>query len=264
MNTILIAMISVTAIGLICSVLLSVVSKVMAVEVDERMALVRGSLPGANCGACGYSGCNGYAAALVEGEAASTLCTPGGNELVAELSSILGLEAGGNIVKRAAVVHCFGDNEKKCEKMEYAGIHTCRAAKLHFGGQNACAFGCMGYGDCGEVCPSGAICIEKGLARIAPMKCTGCGLCVKACPNFLISIEKDPLMVAVMCKNTEKGAVLKDKCQVGCIGCMKCVKECQDDAIKVSEALASIDYEKCTGCQKCVEVCPKGCIVGFG
>ena len=263
MNIVVIAILSVSVIGLICAVLLSVASKVMAVEVDERMAMVRNSLPGANCGACGYSGCNAFAVALVEDGAAVNLCTPGGDDLVKELSAIMGLGEGEGIAKKMAIIRCLGDCDTREIKMEYSGIPTCVSANLHYGGQNACAFGCMGFGDCQKVCPSDAICIEKGLARINPRLCSGCGLCVKACPSNVISVENDPLLVAVMCNNTERGAVLKNKCSVGCIGCTKCVKECPLDAIEVNDFLASIDYSKCTGCQKCVPACPKNCIVSF-
>ena len=263
MNEILIAIVSVAAIGLICSVLLAVASKVMHVEVDLRMSQVRDCLPGANCGACGYSGCNAFATAIVEDDAKTTLCTPGGNEVAEQINNILGLGAGEGVSKLVAVVHCIGDLDTKTEKLEYGGIRTCAAAKLLFKGQNACSFGCIGFGDCVSRCPSDAICIERGLARVDKRRCTGCGICAKFCPSKIITTEKYPASVVVMCSNTEKGGVLKDKCSAGCIGCMKCVKECPADAIRVVDFLAGIDYEKCTGCKRCIEVCPKGCIVGF-
>jgi len=59
---------AVVAIGLICGGILAVASKVMAVEEDERFPIVRDCLPGANCGACGYAGCNEYTNALLSGE----------------------------------------------------------------------------------------------------------------------------------------------------------------------------------------------------
>jgi len=263
MNTVFIAIISMTAIGLICSILLAVASKVMHVEVDERMALIRNCLPGANCGACGYSGCNGYATAIVEDDVAANLCPPGGNEVVTQISEIMGLGAGAGVTRSVAVVHCIGNNETKSDKMEYMGMTTCVAAKLHFGGQNACSFGCMGFGDCVKACPSDAVCIEKGLARVDMRKCTGCGLCAGACPSKVISITPAPVYTSVMCKNNEKGGVLKDKCKVGCIGCMKCVKECPSEALTLKDNLAVNDFSKCTGCLACVEVCPKSCIVSF-
>ena len=75
---ILIAVIIVAAIGLIAGIGLSLASKFMAVPVDEKQEKIREALPGANCGACGYSGCDGYAAAIASGEAEPNLCAPGG------------------------------------------------------------------------------------------------------------------------------------------------------------------------------------------
>ena len=43
---------------------------------DEKAEAIQEILPGANCGACGYSGCSGYAAALSKGEAKPGLCSP--------------------------------------------------------------------------------------------------------------------------------------------------------------------------------------------
>jgi len=263
METIIIAVISITALGFICSLLLSIASKAMAVEVDERLALVRNALPGANCGACGYSGCNGYAAALVEGNVAANLCPPGGDAVVAMISEIMGLSGGDAVEKKIAVAHCAGDCDYRLEKMDYSGIRTCHAAQLLFGGQNACSFGCLGYGDCLEACPSDAICLKDGLACVAPNRCTGCGLCVGACPSKVISTYTAPVSVAVLCRNIERGAVLKDKCSKGCIGCMKCAKICPTQAITVTDFLASIDYSKCVGCKECVSTCPKGCIFDY-
>ena len=93
-------------------------------------------------------------------------------------------------------------------------------------------------------------------------KCTGCGACAAVCPHGVIEIcantENKP---KVLCNNTEKGALVMKECQTGCIGCMKCQKTCPSEAIKVTNNLAHIDYDKCTGCGACVEVCPKHVIV---
>ena len=66
---ILLPVILVGIIGLIAGVGLSLASKFMAVPVDEKQEKIREALPGANCGACGFSGCDGYAAAVAAGEA---------------------------------------------------------------------------------------------------------------------------------------------------------------------------------------------------
>ena len=260
MNGIFIAVFSVTTIGVICAAVLSIASRLMYVRVDERVAGLQACLPGANCGACGYPGCSGYAVALLSGGGVKTnLCTPGGPDVLAKISAILGVEAA-SVERKAAVVHCRGDCNAQQKKMDYFGLQSCAAAKQLFGGEGACAFGCLGYGDCQKACPSNAVCIENGLARIDARLCTGCGLCVKACPNNLISTMNAGITVSVLCRNIEKGAVARKKCSSGCIACGKCVKECPSAAITVEDNLAGIDYEKCTLCGHCAEVCVTKCI----
>ncbi|MCL1806564.1 MAG: RnfABCDGE type electron transport complex subunit B [Oscillospiraceae bacterium] len=259
MDNVVIAIGSVTAIGAVLAALISVASKLMAVKTDERAALILECLPGSNCGACGYPGCSGYANALLSGGAAINLCTPGGAAAAKRLSEIIGGEAG-RVEERLAVVHCRGDCNAIQTKMEYTGIQTCRAAKPLFGGEGACAFGCLGYGDCKPVCPSGAIWIENGLAHIIKRLCTGCGLCVKACPNKLITIEDADETSFILCKNIEKGGVARKKCVNACIGCKKCARECPSGAITIEDNLAVIDYEKCTHCEHCAETCVTNCI----
>ena len=66
MNEILTAVIPVVIIGLICAVVLVAASKFMGVKENEKIPQIRECLPGANCGACGFAGCDGYAKALAE------------------------------------------------------------------------------------------------------------------------------------------------------------------------------------------------------
>jgi len=260
MSTILTAIISLSSIGLICAGLITIASKLMFVKVDVRIEKVRNCLPGANCGACGFSGCDAYAEALVKGETTSNLCPPGGDETYEQINAILGL-TGEGLAKKTAVVHCLGANDVMKNKMEYIGISSCLAVSQLHGGQGSCTFGCIGFGDCVKVCPNDAICVEKGLARIDPRKCSGCAVCIDICPPNVISMHSGPLKVAVMCKNTEKGARVKEKCSKGCIGCMKCTKVCPSGAIAVEESLARIEYVVCDRCRQCVDVCGPGCIV---
>jgi len=259
MSVIITAVVSVTTIGVICAIILNVASQLMYVKVDFRVAQLIDAMPGANCGACGYPGCEGFSIALAAGEAKTNLCTPGGPELLVKISEILGIEAE-SIVPKTAICHCMGDLHVRKKKMDYLGIKTCAAEKQLFGGENACAFGCLGYGDCQKVCPSNAICMVDGLARVITSSCTGCNLCVKICPSKLFSLENADIPVVIACKNTEKGAVVRKKCSVGCIACTKCVKECPDSAIAMVDNLAVLDYSKCSGCGKCVDVCMTKCI----
>ena len=246
-------------IGLICGVGLSVASSVMAVKEDERFPAIRDCLPGANCGACGFTGCDGYAKALLQPGTKTNLCVPGGAEAAKKLAAVLGVEAE-ETVRKVAVVKCSGTCDVTQPKAEYRGIHTCSAAKLLFGGPGSCTYGCIGYGDCVAVCPQKAISLERGVAFVDAESCIGCGLCAKQCPQGVIALVPETAKSVVACSNRDKGAMTRKACSIGCIGCMKCAKNCEADAITVSGNLAAIDYAKCTGCGKCAEVCTTGCI----
>ena len=262
MNTIVIAVSSITIIGMVCAAILSIMSKIMHVAVDERITKINAALPGTNCGACGYPGCAGYASALVEEGAKSNLCTPGGAATVAQISEILGIE-GEAAVSKVAVIYCGSGARTQKKKMTYTGIQTCYAAATVFCGESACAYGCMGYGDCKLACPSDAICVVDGLAYVNRSLCTGCGLCVSACPHKLIAIQNAASKNHILCSNIEKAAAVRKKCTKCCFGCGKCVRECPEKAIVVENNLARIDYEKCTDCGHCVGTCITKCIRTF-
>lgn len=263
MNDILNAVIPVVIIGVICAVVLVVASKFMAVKENEKIPEIRECLPGANCGACGFAGCDGYAKALAEVEGTKTnLCVPGGDSVSKKISEILGVEFE-DVVEQVAVVHCMGDCKYTCDRVDYSGIKSCAAAKLIFGSKGECSYGCMGLGDCVSVCPNNAICIENGIAHINTKNCVGCGLCTKACPNHLITLMADVERVIVSCSNKDKGAYTRKACKNGCIGCRKCEKVCPSGAIKVVDNLAVIDYDKCPDCDDfgvCARECTTGCI----
>lgn len=263
-SPILTAVLPVVIIGVICAGVLVIASKIMAVKEDERFPAVRDCLPGANCGACGYAGCDGYAKALCENpDTPANLCIPGADSVARQLSEVLGVEYA-DVVEQVAVVRCSGDCEHTQDKVEYDGMQSCAAAKLMYGGKGSCTYGCLGLGDCQNACPHGAICIENGIAHINTRSCIGCGVCAKACPNHLITLVPDVKRVVVACSNKDKGAVTRKACSVGCIGCRKCVKACPQGAITVADNCASIDCTKCADCPDfgvCARVCTTGCIV---
>ncbi len=250
------------AIALVLAVLLVVFFAFFGVKENEKVSAVRDTLPGVNCGACGYSGCDGYAKALGEGECDNpSLCIPGGDGVAKRVAEILGLSAS-EVVEQVAYVACNGACSPEEKKYEYEGISSCAAANMSFGGDRFCTFACLGYGDCVKVCPRNAICIDdkRNVAEIDPRRCIGCGLCVKTCPNNIIHLIEDTSRVVVKCSSHNKGAQVRAVCKVGCIACGKCEKTCPEGAIKVEGNLATIDYSKCTGCGACHDVCPVKCI----
>ena len=245
----------VSGLGLACGVVLVIASKLMAVPVDTTVETLRAALPGANCGACGYAGCDAYAAALAQGGVKTNLCTPGGDSVSRKLSEILGV-AYEDVEEQKAFMRCNGDFDTSEYIMEYDGPKTCKACNSFYQGRRTCTHGCLGFGDCAEVCKFNALTIVNGLAVIDRAACTGCGACAKICPNHIIGVASDKARVHVACSSHDKGAYTRKVCTAGCIGCMKCQKTCEFDAIKVTDNLAAIDPAKCTNCGKCVEVCP--------
>ena len=256
---ILIALGVVGAVGLLAGVLLALFSHFFGVAQDEREKALRENLPGINCGACGYKGCDDYAVAMAEGKAKPNLCVPGAADTAKTLGAILGVEVAPpkDVV---AFVHCNGTCEATSKKMIYDGVKTCRAASGVYGGPNSCTYGCMGFGDCAVVCPANAICIDDGIARVDSSKCLGCGLCVNTCPKNIISLVPQDTKTVVMCSSKDKGALARKLCANACIGCKKCEKTCPEGAIRVENDLAVIDYDKCTRCGLCAEVCPTKCL----
>lgn len=260
MIDILIALAVVGAIGLIAGILLVLVSHLFHVEENETAKRLRDCLPGINCGACGFKGCDDYAAAMAEGGVKTNLCIPGAESVAAELSDILGVVAEKTEAK-VAFCHCNGNCEATSKKATYEGVLSCRAAAMLYGGPDACEYGCLGFGDCAAVCPNDAICIMDGIAHIDSGKCVGCGLCSSVCPKSIISIvPKQTGVTVVMCNNQNRGAEAKKACQNACIGCKKCEKSCSAGAITVEGNLARIDYTKCDGCGVCVQSCPAKCL----
>jgi RnfABCDGE-type electron transport complex B subunit len=228
-----------SGIGFVMAALLAVGRKAFAVEVDERQELLMDILPGANCGGCGYPGCSGYAAALVGGKAAPTLCPPGGADLAQEIGQVMGVEVG-EMPDDVALVACAGDAGLAPERASYLGVQTCAGAHAIAGGLKQCAHGCLGLGSCRDACQFGAIVItEKRLAVVIPELCTGCGQCVDACPRDILKMVGKSQKVQVLCNNPEKSKQTKAVCKVGCTGCKICAK--QSKRFKIEGALCAVD-----------------------
>jgi Predicted NADH:ubiquinone oxidoreductase, subunit RnfB len=266
MNIILVAIISLGLVGLLASILLYGVSKKFTVYEDPRIAQIQDLLPGANCGACGFPGCPGFATQLVKADSLDNLACPvGGQSLMNEIAGILG-KTSEAVHPKIAVLHCNGTCDNRSQVNRYDGVSSCRIASNLYGGATSCSFGCLGMGDCVKICPFGALSMNETtmLPEVDEDKCTACGKCVNACPKNLFDLRKKGIKgrrVYVSCMNKDKPAATAKSCKVGCIACKKCQKECAFEAIEIDNNLAKINDDKCRLCRKCVSICPVNAIV---
>lgn len=246
------------SLSLILGVLLGVFKKIFHVEVDKTVAAVRAVLPGANCGACGFPGCDGFAAAVAAGDAPVNGCPVGAAPVAQAIGKIMGVEASSSA--RVAVLTCQGSYDVCRNKCSYIGVKSCKAAKLSINGTKECDWGCMGLGDCERACPFDAIHINTatGLPEVDYEKCTGCGVCVAQCPQHVlitVPIDRKGAIALCECRNPKKAHIMKN-CKHGCIKCLKCEKVCPNGAIKVTNGIPIVDYSLCNSCGKCIEGCP--------
>ena len=94
-------------------------------------------------------------------------------------------------------------------------METCQAAAQVSGGAKACAWGCLGFGDCKTVCKFDAITMSKNnLPEVNEQLCTACGDCVKTCPKDLFSLQAINRRLWIACRNEEAGDNLLQYCEV--------------------------------------------------
>ena len=265
MNALVLTILTLSVLGGILAIILYFVAQRFKVEEDPRIDEVEKMLPGANCGGCGFAGCRSMSEALVKNDDITTLyCPVAGAPTMVSIASYLG-KAAAEKGPMVATVRCGGTCAKRPKVNQYDGARSCAVVHSLYTGESACAFGCLGYGDCAAACQFGAIVMnpETGLAEIDADKCTACGACVKACPKALIEMRKKwpkNRAIYVACRSKSRGAVVMKACKAGCIGCGKCSKVCPFGAISMEGSLAYIDPEKCKLCRKCVNECPTGAI----
>ena len=250
------------SLGFVSAGVLAIASKVLYVEEDPRIEVVTDALPGANCGGCGFAGCEAYAIAVInDPDMAPNKCCAGGPDVTARVAELTG-KAAGDADPEVAFRRCVKVEGKVAVKYEYAGIMSCAAAKLLDDGPDACRYSCLGLGDCVRACPFDAMWIEDGFVHIAPAKCTSCGTCIRTCPNHILELVPRRARVMIFCSSQDKGKAVKDVCETGCISCGACIKKCPAQCIRLEDERIVIDHKACLAygpaCEEvCVEKCPR-------
>lgn len=240
------AVIVVAGLGALFGYLLSWAEKKLAVEKNEKEIQLESLMPGANCGGCGFAGCNAYADAVANGEAKIGLCVPGGAATAAKMAAVMGTATpAADQRKKVAHVFCKGDCNVTGKDYAYKGIQDCNSMALLFGGDNSCKSGCLHLGSCINVCPVGAISKNAdGHIIVDETKCIACEKCTQVCPTGAIKMLYADSEYVVDCSNHEMGAKVRKECSVGCIGCKICQVKFPDSGFTVDAFLSSFDQTK--------------------
>ncbi|CAK0755554.1 SoxR (2Fe-2S) reducing system protein RsxB [Gammaproteobacteria bacterium] len=164
----LIAVGSLTIMGVVLGGILGAAARFLAVEENPLETELQALLPGSQCGQCGYVGCAQAAAALARGEASVTLCPPGGKAVAEQLARRLGVSA-----------DLSGHKEKV---PEYATI----IEEL-----------CVGCTRCIKECSvDGIVGANKLMHTVIMDNCHGCGKCVVVCPTDAIKMNPIPITLS--------------------------------------------------------------------
>jgi len=231
--------------------------EVFAVEEDPLVSQIREALPGVNCGACGFPGCDGLAGAIAQKTAEINACPVGGESLVKTLSALVGGNA--ELKPEVVFVACQGGWAKAPLRGEYLGVNSCRAAVISAGSVKRCTWGCQGYGDCVKVCKFDAITMnEDGIPVVDTERCTGCKVCVAECPQRIIHVvPKGQKAACALCYNQNPiKAMVGKTCKAGCIKCELCVKNCPENCLTMVNGIPEVNAAACTACGVCVSKCP--------
>jgi len=251
-----------TMLGLFFGFALAAAAMKFQVATNPLVDRVRHVLPSANCGACGFAGCQSYAEAVVEKASVSpNLCAPGRNLVATQVAELTGKQVG-TVLDRLVIMRCHGTSAYARIEADYAGVQTCAAATLVFGGPKACKNGCLGLGDCVRACPFDALYLSPGgIAAVNYDKCVGCAVCVPVCPKELFELYPRNRRIELSCVAKDKQAVVRATCMVGCTLCRKCVSKCPAQAIEWDGRTIIIHHDLCLAygpsCNEaCVDICP--------
>lgn len=165
MSTVWVAILSLSALGLVFGLLLGFASRRFAVEEDPIADKIDAILPQSQCGQCGYPGCRPYADAVANQGENINRCAPGGEAVMQKIATLLN-------VKPQPI---GGDETAPSPVRMLAAID-----------EN----GCIGCTKCIQACPVDAIVgATRAMHTVMSELCTGCNLCVAPCPTRCIELR---------------------------------------------------------------------------
>lgn len=248
-------------VGLVFGALIALANRRFKVWEDPRIDEVAALLPGANCGACGFPGCRGFAEACVAGTVKPAGCTVMNDDMRADVAACLGVDAG-QADRRVARLLCAGGTDVAPRKATYRGLESCAAAVAVGGGGKGCAWGCVGLADCAVACTFGAITMNaRGLPVVDADKCTACNDCVVACPLDLFTIMPVGHHLLVQCRSLLQGDDATRVCTVACNACGRCAADAPG-LISMRDGLAVVDYTRIElETKDATSRCPTGAII---
>jgi Na+-translocating ferredoxin:NAD+ oxidoreductase RNF subunit RnfB len=238
------AMAIMTGLGVFFAVVLAIAYRFLRVEEDPRLEVVEELLPGNNCGACGQPGCAAFAGELIAGKVTPGKCTVASAGTLEDIAGFLGVDVGAE-EKRIARLRCAGGTGKAGSLAGYQGMPTCRGAVLVDGGGRACNWGCLGLGDCEEVCSFDAIVMnDEGLPVVDPELCSACNDCVDVCPLDLFVLMPESHRLFVQCSSPLAGEEATDRCKVACDACGRCALDAPGDTVEMVDGLPVVHYDR--------------------
>jgi Na+-translocating ferredoxin:NAD+ oxidoreductase RNF subunit RnfB len=250
------------AMGVALAAVLAFADKKLYVYEDPRIDEVNELLPHANCGACGCAGCHAFAEKLVKGEITPAKCSVSSPAGILAIANLLQIEAGTE-EKRVARLACAGGPHVARHRALYIGLPGCRAAALVSGGAKGCSWGCLGLGDCEQVCNFNAIRMDShSLPVVTEALCTACGDCVDICPKQLFSIHVISHRLWVACRSLADGQQAEADCEVACTACGRCAADAPEGLIQIVNNLAVVNYSKNSLATAIpIQRCPTGAIL---
>ena len=259
------AVIILAVLGAVFGAILAIAGRKLYVFVDPRVEQITELLPGANCGSCGFPGCNGLAEAIVTGEIGAFPCVACTKESKVKIAQIMGITEElplSEEVRRVARLSCAGCKNSGNSDFEYTGITDCHVAAKSLNSPGKCNFGCFGFGTCVRNCPFDAITMGADHRPVFDYaKCRGCGVCVSICPQRALYLADINFSIHLNCNNREQGKKAMLAGDTSCISCGICVRTCPEGAITMQNddngCIPVINSAKCTECGLCVEKCPR-------